>query len=167
MNWEDKTEVKKGNIGEFIVKNYLESKGFIVYEPVTKGSHPFDKIAVKDKNNMVIVEVKTKARMNKFNATGFNIKSYEYYKFLKDKYNIPLYCFFVDEYLGKIYGNKLGVIEKKYIDNKEVLYPNTEIVKNIILFSLDSMHTIHTLTNSETKEIKKYNTRNYKYNIKN
>lgn len=167
MSWEDKTQVKKGNIGELIVKEYLESKGYIVYEPVTKGSHSFDKIAVKDKNNMVIVEVKTKARMNKFNATGFDIRSYKYYKFIKEKYNIPLYCFFVDEYLGKIYGNKLSLLEKKYIDIKKVIYPNIEIVNNIVLFSLDSMHTIHSLTNLEINEIKKYNTRNYKYNIKN
>ncbi len=165
MSWRDKKEVKKGNIGELILKQYLESKGYIVYEPVTKGSHSFDKIAVREKENMVIVEVKTKARMNKFNATGFDIKSYKYYKCIKEKYNIPLYCFFVDECLGKIYGNKLSSLEKKYIDSKKIIYPNTKIVKNIILFSLDTMKTIHYLNNLEIKEIKKYNSRNYDYKI--
>ena len=90
MSWEDKEQVKKGNIGELIVREYLEKKGYIVYEPKTNGSHPFDKIAIKGKNNMVIVEVKTKARMNKFYATGFNLRSYKYYKSIRDKYNI--YC---------------------------------------------------------------------------
>ena len=47
MSWQDKIQVKKGNIGEKIVRNYLEKKGFIVYEPKTNGSHPFDKIAIK------------------------------------------------------------------------------------------------------------------------
>tara|TARA_R100001015_G_C4620740_1_gene177763 strand:+ start:1186 stop:1689 length:504 start_codon:yes stop_codon:yes gene_type:complete len=167
MSWEDKTQVKKGNIGESIVKEYLESIGYMVYEPVTKGEHSFDKIAVKDKNNILIVEVKTKARMNKFNATGFDIRVYKHYKSIKEKYNIPLYCFFVDEYLGKIYGNELCLLEKKYIDVKKVIYPNTEIANNIILFSLDSMHTIHSLSNTEINQIKKHNTRNYNYNIKN
>ena len=167
MSWENKTQVKKGNIGENIVKSYLENKGFIVYEPVTNRSHPFDKIAVKNKNNMIIVEVKTKARMNRFNATGFDVRSYNYYKLLRDKYNIPLHCFFVDEYLGKIYGNKLSVLEEEYLDNKNVLYPNTKIVNNIILFSLDKMNLIHTLKDNEIKEIKKHNTRNYQYSIEN
>ncbi len=27
MNWEDKPQVKKGNIGENIIINYLEEKG--------------------------------------------------------------------------------------------------------------------------------------------
>ena len=77
MSWQDKEQVKKGDIGELIVREYLEKKGYIVYEPKTNGSHPFDKIAIKSKNDMIIVEVKTKARMNKFNATGFDLKSYK------------------------------------------------------------------------------------------
>lgn len=165
MSWQDKIQVKKGNIGEKIVRNYLEKKGFIVYEPKTNGSHPFDKIAIKDKTNMIIIEVKTKSRMNKYNATGFNLRSYKYYKLIRDKYNLPLYCFFVDEYLGKVYGNKLSILEEEYKNNKGVEYPNTKIVKDIILFSLDKMKTIHTLTENEKESIKKHNTRNYEYNI--
>ena len=163
MSWEDKEQVKKGNIGELIVREHLEKKGYIVYEPKTNGSHPFDKIAIKGKNNMVIVEVKTKARMNKFNATGFDLRSYKYYKSIRDKYNIPLYCFFVDEQLGEVYGNKLSILEENYKDNKGDIYPNTKIVNNIILFSLDKMKTIHILTMHQKESIKKHNTRNYDY----
>lgn len=163
--WENKEQVKKGNIGELIVRKYLEKKGYIIYEPKTKGSHPFDKIAIKDKKDMVIVEVKTKSRMNKFNATGFDTRSYKYYKSIRDKYNIPLYCFFVDEHLGNVYGNKLSVLEENYIDNKGDLYPNTKIVNNIILFSLEKMKTIHTLTNKQKENIKKHSTRNYEYSF--
>ena len=28
MSWEDKTQVRKGNVGELIVKEYLESNNF-------------------------------------------------------------------------------------------------------------------------------------------
>lgn len=165
MSWQDKEQVKKGNIGELIVRKHLEKNGFIVYEPKTNAPHPFDKIAIKSKNNMVIVEVKTKARMNKFNATGFDLKSYKYYKLIRDKYNIPLYCFFVDEQLGEVYGNKLSILEENYKDNKGIVYPNTKIVNNIILFSLDKMKKIHTLTDQQKENIKKHSTRNYDYSF--
>mgnify|MGYP000633671880 FL=1 len=114
---------------------------------------------------MVIVEVKTKARMNKFYATGFDLRSYKYYKSIRDKYNIPLYCFFVDEQLGEVYGNKLNILEENYKDNKGIIYPNTKIVNNIILFSLDKMKTIHTLTMQQKENIKKHSTRNYNYSF--
>ena len=35
-DWNDKTEVKKGDIGEAIVKNILEQKGYVIYKCVTE-----------------------------------------------------------------------------------------------------------------------------------
>ncbi len=94
MSWEDKTTVKKGNIGERIVSDYLNSKGFIIYEPKTDGSHGFDRIIQKrDKNEiyLAIVEIKSKSRRIYLPDTGINYNHYlEYIEFSK-KYNLPFF----------------------------------------------------------------------------
>jgi len=163
-NWQDKATVKKGDFGEKIVRNYLEGKGFIIYEPLTDGAHSFDKLAIKNKRTIVIAEVKSKARMNFYNATGIDIKHFKEYKFIGEKYNLPVYLFFVDEMLGKIYGNKLSELLKPVED--DLKYPNTEKVKNIILFSLNSMVDIHILTKIEIDYLREHSTRKYDYNKK-
>jgi hypothetical protein len=43
MEWSRRKEVQKGDTGERIVRSYLESKGWVVYEPITEGRHAFDK----------------------------------------------------------------------------------------------------------------------------
>ena len=124
-------------MGEAIVTKYLKDKGYIVYSPEElQGAHGFDRLAVKDKTEVIIAEIKTKARMNRYNATGFNIKHYREYKRISRKYNIPVFIFFVDEALGRIYGNFLSVLEESYTDiNDGIYYPNRKIVKDVILFS--------------------------------
>jgi len=162
--WQDKTQVKKGSFGEKIVRNYLEGKGFVIYEPLTNGAHAFDKLAIKNKRTILIVEVKSKARMNYYNATGINIKHFNEYKFISKKYNLPVYLFFVDEMLGKIYGNKLSKLLEPVED--DLKYPNTDKVKDIILFSLNSMVDIYTLTEAEIDSLKELSTRKYDYRTK-
>ena len=46
-DWEDKIRVKKGNIGEEIIKQFLKEKGFVIYRHELGMSHVFDMIAVK------------------------------------------------------------------------------------------------------------------------
>ena len=157
--WEDKTTVKKGNIGEKLVLKFLESQGFIVYEPITASAHGFDKLAVKDKKIAIIAEIKTKARMNKYEATGFNYKHYKEYKFISKKHNLPIFIFFVDEYLKSIYGNWLKLLEVEK-DGFPLLICNDKI----ILFSLKNMKTVAKLSDEDCKELKKYSTRNYNFN---
>ena len=82
MNWNDRIQVKKGNLGEEIVLKKLEEKGYIVYKSITEKDHAFDFLAVKDKKVFIIAEVKSKARFNKFEATGIDIKSFEEYKYI-------------------------------------------------------------------------------------
>lgn len=166
-NFKELQTYKKGVFGENIVREYLESNGWIVYEPITDKAHAFDKLCIKDKINIVIAEVKTKARMNKFNATGIDVRHYKEYCNIKDKYNIPIFIFFVDEYTKAIYGNKLSELQKEY-KAKDGIYPkyiDTRNNKRIILFSLEIMKHIYNLTDNEVEYLKKESSRNYNYNI--
>jgi len=156
--WEDKIQVKKGNIGEELVLKFLERKGFIVYKPVTNGAHGFDNLATKDKKIVIMAEIKTKARMTYLEATGFDYKHYKEYKFISEKHNLPVFVFFVDEYLKKIYGNWLTELEKK-IDG----FPRNISNNKIILFSLKNMKDICKLSDEQCEKLKKLSTRNYKY----
>lgn len=160
-NWADKIQVKKGDYGEKIVREYLENKGWIVYEPRSGGPHAFDKICVKDKKYIIIAEVKTKARMNKWNATGFDIKHYFEYKNLQTKYGIDVFIFFVDEYMKQIYGNKLSILEKEYIAN-DGKYPR-QLKNEIIIFSLESMIKVADIKEEDSQYLKENSSRNYNY----
>ena len=42
MNWNNKITVKKGNIGEQIIRNFFEKKGWIIYKPITNKAHWID-----------------------------------------------------------------------------------------------------------------------------
>ena len=79
MNWSDKTQVKKGDIGERIVKDLLEKKGYSVYKAITEKAHAFDFLAIKGKKQLLFVEVKTKAKTNKWPATGLDIRHWNEY----------------------------------------------------------------------------------------
>ena len=163
MEWKDRIRVKKGDFGEKIIRQYLEKKGFVIYEPITNTAHAFDKLAIKDKKQVIIAEVKSKARLNKYNATGIDVRHYNEYRFIRDKYNIPVFLFFVDEMLGKIYGNKLNILEKDYIDKSGIEYPNTKIAKGIILFSLEVMKPVYDLSEQEVLFLKEHSVRKYDY----
>jgi Holliday junction resolvase-like predicted endonuclease len=164
MNWSDKTQVKKGDIGEQIVKDLLEKKGYSVYKAITEKAHAFDFLAIKGKQQLLFAEVKTKAKTNKWPATGIDIKHFNEYKFILEKYNIDFILFFVDEHPDqqRVYCQKLScLIEECQIDGE--LYPNTTMCKGIILFPLQKMIHVRDLTDDEAKTLKQLSTRNYEY----
>jgi len=60
-----KPALKKGEIGEMIIQDFLEKRGWIVYRPFTKDkAHYFDALATKNKEKVIAIDVKTKARLN-------------------------------------------------------------------------------------------------------
>jgi len=158
--WEKMPQVKKGDLGEKIVRKYLEAKGWVIYEPVGNMAHFTDKFAVKDKKEIILIEVKTKPKLNYYDGTGFDFRSYNQYKILSHKHNMRVFIFFVDEMLGKIYGNFLSELEKPIIYKKKN-YPF--FLNKIIIFPLCYMKLVKILNENEILEIKKYNTRNYEY----
>lgn len=164
MSWEDKIQVKKGNLGENIVKDTLEKKGYVVYKCVTEKAHAFDFLAVKDKKVFLIAEVKSKARFNKYEATGIDLRHFNEYKFIYDNQKIDILLFFVDEHPKeeRIYCQKLSVLmQEKTVD--KVKYPDTKIAKGKIIFSLSDMITVCKLTQEQLTELKKYSSRSYEY----
>lgn len=168
-DWEGKPQVKKGNLGERIVREYLESEGWIVYGVETSGKHAFDKLCVKDKKNIIIAEIKTKARMNVRPATGFNEEHYLVYQNIYKKYGIEIFIFFVDEGLKQIYGNKLSILEQKYSNGeRKEEYPlkiRMYTGKYVILFPIERMEVIKDLSDDEVKELKLLSQRNYEYDF--
>ena len=161
-NWDDKVEVKKGNYGEELVDKFLEAKGFICYFPKTKGAHWFDRLAIKDKQRVIVAESKTKARLNKYPATGFNYKQYLEYKRIYETHKIHVFIFFVDEMLKKIYGNFLTKLElPTKIGNIE--YPLR--INDVVVFPLKNMVDIGELTDEDVNFLKQNSCRNYDYKV--
>jgi hypothetical protein len=158
-DWHERKNVKKGDIGEQIVIDYLANKGYVVYKSITQGTHPFDNLcASRDKKKIFIAEVKTKEARKYYPDTGINIKSYDEYKFIQDKYNLRVYLFFVDATNKKVYGNLLQELETEVVVGKYT-YPLRQ--KGIIYFSLSNMKTIAELTEEQSNTIKEFNTKNY------
>ena len=166
MEWSKKTTVKKGALGEMIVRQALESKGYIVYEPKTKGAHPFDLLAVKDKRVFVIAEVKTKARLNNWEATGINVSHYNDYIHVMEAHNIDVVLCFVDEHPSekRVYGQRLSELIKEHKENG-IDYPNFDILKkrNIVMIPLSKMITISNLDDHTVTNLMELSTRSHDY----
>ena len=154
--WQDKIQVKKGDIGEDIIKNYLELKGWVVYKPSTNKSHWFDNVATKDKNKIIAYDVKTKARLNKIEATGIDKPDYLDYKTFNNNINIPFYLFFVDEKEGKVYYQLLKKLPEPFeLKNK------TKV--KIVCWYLKDLQYIFSLTEDQKNNLSKFDNRNYNY----
>ena len=164
-DWQKKKQVIKGNFAEDIINKFLEDKGYIVYNPTTPGAHAFDKVAIKDKRQVVIAECKAKAKRNKYDDTGIDYRAYVEYRNMQTKHKIPVFIFFIDEMLGKIYGNFITLLEKENTINKKN-YPSVELATNgatIIYFPLHNMRAVANLNENEIRFLKEYSTRNYDY----
>jgi len=161
MNWKDKTTVKKGDFGEQIIKEHLISKGLIPYIPDFNGVHPFDFLcASPDKKNMVIVDAKAYARMNRREFgeywTGINTRHYEEYFHLQQKYKVPVHLYFIDELEKRIYGNSLSELElsARIIHTKR----GTKTI-----FRVSDMIHVASLSEEQVLELKRLSSRNYAY----
>lgn len=164
IDWESKSTVKKGNIGEEIVKTYLEGKGYILYNPTTPGAHVFDNLATKDKTNIFVVEVKTKPRRLYYKDTGINYSHFKTYQEVAEKHNLKVFIFFVDDIEEKIYGNELQNLTKSYYE-KGKHYPLYEPHSKIIYFPLANMVDIANLNEMQIKQIRTYHTGRYEYKV--
>ena len=162
-DWESKRTVQKGNVGERIVRQHLESLGLICYLPATDGAHGFDILAQKNKLNTIACEVKTKEMLDKWPVTGFNQSVFEGYRTLWEMHRIPVRFYFVDAELHEIYGNDLKELEKPYVAENGYTYPFV-MRKNgraVRLYHYDTMKVIKELTDDEVAEIRMLTNKSY------
>jgi len=113
-HWENKKTVIKGNKGEELVAEYFESKGWVVYRHSKNGAHPFDLLCVKNKSEMMIVEVKTKKSRGAYPDTGIDKRHYDDYVEATKNLPTPLFIAFVDDKEGRDYGNYFSELIKPY-----------------------------------------------------
>lgn len=162
-SWGDRKTVQKGNIGEQIVRRYLEQLGFIVYQPVTSGAHAFDKLCIsKDKKEIFIAEVKTKPHRLYYPDTGLDTRHLNEYRYIQNKYNVDVFLFFVDEVDKQVYGNTIRELEKPR-EVKDWLgniyhYPKEEW-NQITYFPLVAMKSIGAIDAVEAEQLSNLSTR--------
>ena len=151
MNFNESSEFKKGRFGEDKIQKMLAKRGFTIYMPITAGSHPVDKIVFsKDKRKLIIAEVKTYPKRKLYNDTGINLSHYYDYKYINETYNIPIFLFFIDKSLNKIYGNFLTELVKPF--NNYPIIAETKTGKKIY-FPLTNMLNLAELTEEESTEL--------------
>ena len=165
MNWQDRTTVIKGNLGEKLVNDFLINKGYIPYSPDVAGAHPFDRlVASKDKKKIFIADAKAKAMRRAYPDTGINITHYNEYIFISTKYGIDVFIFFVDEENEKIYGNLLRKLDEPQtitVRGMEILYPLVQ--GNIRYFPMVNMLSIADIPTEEAAKMRELTTKNIKY----
>jgi hypothetical protein len=153
INFNDTPQAKKGKIGEDLIKKMLQDKGWITYAPENEGAHYFDILAVLKKEKVIAIDVKTKARLNKWPAQGIDIRHYEQYMNFVETTNVPFYLIFVDDKTGDIHAGELAKMNNFF-------YPN----ERIIAWPLSEMKLIGKLNDNYIAILSQYDTRTYEFN---
>ena len=157
--------LRKGAVGEQVVRAFLERAGWVVYQPMTEGAHCFDMLCIKGKRTAVAFDVKAKARLNRYPATGINQRHFEEYAAFSDKHRMPFWVVFVDEGMRAVYGNTIEQLEiPRTVEGRE--YPVVMPWKvPTRLWPLEAMRPIHTLTEEQAATLAALNQRSYGYEV--
>lgn len=166
LPWADRPEVRKGNVGEGLVDDFLRGKQVIPYRPDYDGAHPFDRLcATVDKKTIFVADIKTKAQRERYADTGIDLAHYGDYKHIELKYGLRVFIFFVDEKVRQIYGNWLSLLEApvelESRAGRAVSYPLKQ--GSIIYFPLANMQPISDVTLEKARELMALSTRSYDY----
>jgi hypothetical protein len=154
----------KGDYGEILVHKFLEQKGWVIYKPITNAAHSFDRLAIKNKEKLIIAEVKSKATRIHYPDTGLDIKHYNIYKKIQEKHNLDVYFFFVDEEKKEIYGGWLTELVKEcniIHKNKMLTYPLKQ--NGIIYFPIDKMKKQCDISDEDVEILKSFTTKHERY----
>lgn len=155
LPWHERLNVQKGDYGEELVKKIVEKCGFNCYRSVTDGAHLVDFLWLNGKKFAFAAEVKTKPKFKDYPATGFDYRHYEQYKQFTADTGIPVFIFFVDDGLKKIYGNFLHVLDepRKFCGMK---YPGTFKKNGITIryYPMNAMVKIADLSDADAKILK-------------
>ena len=143
--------LKKGYVGEDIVRKFLQQEGYVVYEPVIQEAHPFDKVAVRDKTKLYLIEIKTKQSTGD-NCYVINNSSLNTYKYFLKEYSLPMLIFFVD-YNSDVkelrYTSLTNLLKPTIVNNKQYPFVINYNSKEVCMFHMSSTKTIRSLTDEE------------------
>lgn len=114
MSFADKRTTRLGAVGERIVDEHLAAKGFVPYAPsLSDCPHAFDRLIVKrNKREVFIAECKTKPQRVRYPDQGIDIRHYNEYRYIQDKYGLRTFLFFVDSDRAAVYGHWLDVLDE-------------------------------------------------------
>ena len=163
---------KKGTLGESIVIETLK-KLFPEYDILTQNiknkAHWVDLILMNKINNDIkYIEVKTKARLNKYPMTGIDYKHYQEYIRLNKK-GIDVIIFFVDDKLGDIH--YLPVSKAIELENQNKIkildFKQRNINKKTICWFLEDMKFITKISKDQIDKLTKLDERNHNFKIYN
>ena len=154
------TCMNKGDLGELFFKEFLERRGWVVYKPtVTDRAHFCDIFATRGKRELILADVKTKARLNKTNATGINLSAYNDYLHFAKNYPIPFHLVFVNDKDGEVHSCNILTLEKS---KSGFLISNDRI----ICWPISVMRKLFTLNDEQVASLSAYDQRNYAYSPK-
>lgn len=135
--------LRKGDLGEEIVKTILRDNGYVLYTVDNEGSHPFDIMAVDiESHRLVVVEVKTIPRRNLYEDNGLKLTSWKKYTRWYKETGIDFFLIFVDEMTREVYGNTLQILSEHYYDRTSGLYYPL-VYKDRFGFSSNDMIYLH------------------------
>lgn len=157
--------LQKGAVGEAIIRQHLEAKGWVVYQPITEGAHCFDMLGIFQKKSAVAFDVKAKARMNKYPCTGVNQTHFEEYQRFSERHAMPFWIVFVDEGMREIYGNTIQELERPR-SIAGIDYPwqmRARSGKVLRLWPLAAMKRIAVLSDDYASALSALNQRSYEY----
>lgn len=159
FEFKNKIESLKGDIGERLIRDYLEKEEQVVlYKAITEKAHCFDYLAYKYNKFQYAVEIKTKPARTYYPDTGFDYKYYTKYKSASEELKLRVLVLFVDEIKGTVYGEYLDELDKPRtlkIDDKFTKYP--QIHNGIIYFPLDVMKTFFYINDTYLNQLKLIN----------
>ena len=153
MNFQDKKETKKGDIGELIIINWLEKNNYIVYSSNADKAHWFDLLCTKEKTKAFAIDVKTKARLNKWPAQGIDSRHLEDYLRYSEMYNMDFYVIFVDDKTGDVHKADINKLKDKYFN----------VTPELVAWYLSDMEKLFTISEEEIKKLTCHDTRKYEF----
>lgn len=160
--------LKKGEMGEEYVREYMESRGYVVYFPFTKDrAHFFDMLCTHGKKAVIAIDVKTKPQMlmrrtlvlpgstipTSEIVTGINETHYQQYLSMQQRANIPFWLFFVDDLDRHVYAQNLQKL------GKGVRFTNKKV--DLRLWAIKSMVKVFCITKAECENLSKLDNRSY------
>ncbi len=110
------------------------------------------------------MDVKAKARLNKYPATGINQKHFDEYLAFSEKHSMLFWVIFVDEMLMAVYGNEIAELEKeRVVEGRKYPFVLPTKGQPVRVWPLEAMKQIGTIDSETQEKLFGLSQRNYAY----